>query len=137
MPNSKPKRWKKITNGLHVHTSGQRIKKDEILVCKESELSDVIKSHFICLDTPEKEDVGSVLKVVKTEDGKFNVVNTTTKKAINENPLTKERAEELSGVEYVPSEDDEITDDDLEEEEEEEEEVKTKPKMKSRAKKEK
>lgn len=90
-------RFKKITKGVHIQNR-KMYKFGDILECKQSDLSPIAKRHFKCLDkVAEKEESAINLKVEKTKDGKYNVINPGTGKAINEKALSKEDAERISG----------------------------------------
>ena len=104
-------KFKKITYGLFIckdpySNKTLKIDKGGTIDCTESFFSPRQRKQFICISDKQldnKNDAGSMLSVVPDpiNTGKYNIINPVTGKPINEIPLEKEKAEEISGVKAV------------------------------------
>ena len=87
-------RWRKIGRGIHHHWDGQIVRPGEILLASESEVTP-FGNLFVALDPLPSMKPFVGLRIVKTEEGMFNVINESSGATINDRLLTKEEAEDL------------------------------------------
>lgn len=135
-------KFKKITYGLFIckdpySNKTLKIDKDGIIACTEGFFSPRQRKQFICISDKQvdnKTDTGVMLSVVPDpiNIGKYNIINPITGKSINEIPLEKEKAEEISGVKAEENNIEGIVDVEDEENKEDEEKDNEKKTMKKR-----
>ena len=89
------KRFRRTASAPHYHHN-RVIKQGDIVSFSEGEVSEVfLKNGYTCLDGQAftEEDLGFTLGIRRRdEDGKYDVINTSTGEAINEVGLTRSQA---------------------------------------------